>query len=74
MSHTSVTTRRCTSAGSSNPAQVMDISLADPIDFKITEDRCLACEPSNYNYTYGVQVSRTFPGTNANLTISMLLG
>ncbi|KAF6022889.1 hypothetical protein EB796_018802 [Bugula neritina] len=44
----------------------MDIGLTSPSDFKITDDNCLDCN-GGYNFTYGVQVSHSFPATNAKL-------
>jgi len=53
-------------AVSYNPVELMDIGLTSPSDFKITDDNCLDCN-GGYNFTYGVQVSHSFPATNAKL-------
>lgn len=66
--------RRKRNTGVQNPATAMKIALTSPVPFDIDERRCLECEEGSFNYTYGVQVSDTFPGTNAVLHIGLKAG
>jgi len=52
-----------------NPANVLNISLTDPIAYNITDAACIDCVEGSYNFTYAVQVSHSYPGTNAKLNI-----
>ena len=48
---------------------VLNISLTEPVAFNVTDAMCIDCESGSYNYSYAVQVSHSYPGTNAKLNI-----
>lgn len=52
-----------------NPAEALDIHLTEPLPFKISDAQCVDCEKGSHNYTYAVQVSHSYAGTNAKLKI-----
>ena len=52
-----------------NPVTVLNISLTEPVAFNVTDAMCIDCESGSYNYSYAVQVSHSYPGTNAKLNI-----
>ena len=68
-SHSTLIVLSFTYKDKENPVTVLNISLTEPVAFNVTDAMCIDCESGSYNYSYAVQVSHSYPGTNAKLNI-----